>query len=376
MNILILSWRGPGHPNAGGAEIVTFEHARAWARAGHSVVLFTSVFSGMRKSGELIDGVKIIRHGGQTFGVKFQAFFWYLFENKISFDLVVDEFHGIPFFTPLYIRTKKLAFIHEVTKKEVWAMNPWPKPINYIPKYIGPLFEPLIFRLIYSNIHFMTVSKSTESELREWGVKKSSIDVINNGVVLLRKLPNRTKNKDVMISYLGALSKDKGVEDALMVFDNLHKLHPDWRFWIIGYGEKHYLNNLKILSKNLGLQKRLKFWGFVDQEKKFQLLSQTTILINPSIREGWGLVVIEAASVGTPTVGYDVPGLRDSIRNGVTGVLCQPNPDSMATEVMRLQSNPKKYNKMTSNASIWASKFRWSKSTVESLKLIRRIADK
>ena len=157
MKILVFSWRGPGHPLAGGAETVTWEYTKAWIKAGHSVTLFTSHFFGAETNLKL-EGVRIIRWGHNIFGVHIAAFFWYVFANHDQFDLVIDEFHGIPFFTPLYVRSKKLAFIHEVAGK-VWRVNPWPKPFNLIPWIIGTYAEPFVFRLFYRHIPFMTVSK-------------------------------------------------------------------------------------------------------------------------------------------------------------------------------------------------------------------------
>ncbi len=176
MRILILSWRGPGHPKAGGAEQVTHEHAKAWVEAGYSVSLFTSAYRGCTKNTS-IDGVEIIRRGNEILTVQLSAFFWYLFSRHEKFDLVIDHFHGIPFFTPLYIRIIKVAFIHEVAK-EVWKLNPWPAPFKYIPYYLGPLFEKLIVKFIYRNISFMTVSDSTRFDLIKIGIDKNDIKVI------------------------------------------------------------------------------------------------------------------------------------------------------------------------------------------------------
>lgn len=373
MNVLILSWRGPSHPNAGGAEVVTFEHAKAWVKSGHRVTLFTSIFEGVKNNDEYIEGVRIIRKGGQTFGVKLMAFIWYLFTKDEKYDLIVDEFHGIPFFTPLYIHKPILAFIHEVTKKEVWGMNPWPRPLNYIPKYIGPLFEPLIFKIFYKNVPFLTVSDSTAQELKDWGVKKKNISIINNGVLLPKKLPRHSVSKTVVISYLGALSKDKGVEDAIVVFAKLRKVYPDWKFWIIGHGEGGYLSYLKEFARGLNVLDSIKFWGYVTQTKKFELLSQTKILINPSIREGWGLVVIEGASVGTPCVGYNVTGLKDSIQNGLTGVLCELSPEAMSQAILKLHEDKRKYQKMVTSAEKWSKNFSWTTSSNKSLNLIKKL---
>ena len=241
MNILIFSWRGPGHPNAGGAELSTHEHAKAWVATGHPVTLFTSYFEGGKKE-EYIDGVKIIRKGSDVFGVHVQAFFWYLFDNHMKFDLVVDEFHGIPFFTPLYVKTQKLGFIHEVAK-EVWWLNPWPKPFNLIPGIIGTLFESLIFKLFYRHTSFMTVSESTKKDLLDWGIPVDNVKVIHNGINFISTKAGKEKKKTLM--FLGALAKDKGVEDALKVFSIINKKDLAFQFWVVGYGSPDYLKELK-----------------------------------------------------------------------------------------------------------------------------------
>lgn len=372
MNILIFSWRGPGHPNSGGAEISTHEHAKGWVKAGHNVTLFTSYYPGAKREQKL-DGINIIRRGRQVFGVQSEAFKWYLFENNQKFDLVVDEFHGIPFFTPLYVRSKKLAFIHEVTK-EVWRLNHWPKPLNLLPAIIGTLFEPLIFRLFYLSMSFMTVSESTKKDLITWGIPKKNITVVYNGVNIpkIHKLPLKEKIRTAI--FLGAISKDKGIEDALNIFSFINKKEKDWQFWVVGKSDSVYLLKLKKLSKKLGLSHKIKFWGYVSEDKKFELLSRAHVLINPSIREGWGLVVIEAAAIGTPAVAFDVPGLRDSIINGNTGIINkQHSVDSIASEIIDLLRDEIRYQRMITGAVKWSKRFSWEKSIIESLDLINKI---
>ncbi|MEK7616920.1 MAG: glycosyltransferase family 4 protein [Patescibacteria group bacterium] len=374
MNILLFSWRGPGHPNAGGAEISTHEHAKGWVSAGHNVTLFTANFKGA-KNEETLDGINVKRVGSEIFGVQLQAFIWYLFGSHKKFDLVIDQFHGIPFFTPLYIRTKKLAFIHEVTK-EVWKFNSWPTPFNLLPALFGPLFEPFIFKLIYSRIPFITVSDSTKQDLTLWGVPPKNITIVHNGIDQPRKkkLPPKEKNKTLI--YLGVLSKDKGIEDAIKVFATVNRAQKGWQFWVVGRSELKYLDYLKKKVKDLGISKKVKFWGHVSEKKKYKLLAKAHVLINPSIREGWGLVVIEAAAMGTPTVAFDVPGLRDSILNGKTGIIDkQHSVNSLASELMDLLSNYSRYQRMRVEAVKWSKKFSWKQSILESLDFINKIIE-
>ncbi len=371
LKILILSWRGPGHPLAGGAEIATFEHAKGWVKAGNEVTLFTSSFKGS-KSLEIIDGVRVIRHGFDIFGVHISAFLWYLL-NYSRFDLVVDEFHGIPFFTPLYVRAKKIGWIHEVAK-EVWWLNPWPKPFNLIPGIIGRSFEPLIF-LFYKKIPFMTVSASTKQDLVDWGIPGKNITIVYNGVNVV-KVKNRKEKQKTVIS-LGVLTKDKGIEDTLKAFALISKRDKKFQFWIVGRGDAGYLRELKIQSRKLSIENKLKFWGFVDNRKKFELLSRAHVLLNPSVREGWGLVNIEANSVGTPVVGYNVPGVKDSVINNKTGLLSNyGNYQDLAENVIKLCNNTNLYNVMSKEAMVWAKKFTWEESTLKSLSLFKRLLEK
>lgn len=374
MNILIFSWRGPKHPNAGGAEISTHEHAKGWVNAGHQVTLFTSYFKGAKKE-EIINGIKIIRKGSYVFGVHLNALKWYLVDRRQQFDIVIDQFHGIPFFTPLFVRCKKLGFIHEVTK-EVWKLNSWKWPLNLLPSILGTVFEPLIFRLFYKNIPFMTVSKSTKQDLIRWGIPKRNITVIHNGINILKiNLPSKEKKKTAM--FLGAISRDKGIEDVIRVFKEIDNKEQGWQFWVVGKSDFRYLSFIKKLAKNLGILNKIKFFGYVSENKKFELLKRSHVLINPSIREGWGLVVIEAAASGTPTVAYNVTGLRDSIVDGKTGILCLENSvEHLTGNVVSLLNQKERYVRMCGEAIAWSKKFSWDKASTESLKLIESVIKK
>ena len=368
--ILILNWKDIKHPEAGGAERVTLEYARFWVKNGFIVNWFTSSFKGARKE-EIIDGVKVVRSGNQIFGVHLAAPFYYW--KSGPYDLVIDQFHGIPFFTPLFVRAKKLAFIHEVAK-EVWKLNPWPKPFNLAPYIFGSLFEPLIFKIFYTKIPFLTVSESTKNDLLNWGINSKNINIIYNGVNVIKPDPFSEKEERKTAIFLGALTLDKGVEDAIDVFSEIMKYDQNWQFWIVGKGDRKYCNKLKIVSSRLGLDSKIKFWGFVAEAKKFELLARAHIMVNPSIREGWGLVNIEANAMGTPVIAYDVSGSRDSVINNKTGILIKLKDfNLMAKSTLELVNNKTYYDKTRGNCITWANKFSWEKSSAESLALLRKV---
>lgn len=367
MNILVFSWRDPKHPLAGGAEQVMHEHMKGWVSAGHKVTLFSSQ-PGNLKTEEEIDGVGIIRKGFQYLGVQVAGLFYYL-KNKENFDFIVDQFHGVPFFTPIYSRKPKIAVIQEPAR-DVWLKNHLPFPINLIVGILGFLFEPIFF-LFYKKVPFMTGSDSAKKDLSRYGISQKQIYVVPHGVILSTLKPevNLEDKRNRTISFLGVLSKDKGVEDAIKCF---LLLKEDFCFWIIGKGEdKAYERKIKNLAKPLG--GRIKFWGFVDESKKFKLLSQSYLLVNPSVHEGWGLVNIEANSVGTPVIAYKSAGLIDSVKDGVSGIICEKDPVSMAKAILSVVNDSRKYKNLVYGAVRWSKNFNWEKSRRISLKLVNDV---
>lgn len=368
MNILILSWRDPKHLLAGGAEQSVWEHAKGWREAGNKITWFSSKFPGSKQK-EILDGIEIVRFGHQYGGVQIAAAFYYL-KNKRNIDLVVDQFHGIPFFTPLYVVKPKLAIIQEVAGK-VWFLNPLPWPINWLVGVVGYFSEPFIFKL-YKKVHFMTASQSARQDLERMGILAKNITVIPHGVTLPKFEVKKEKSKINTITYLGILSKDKGIEDAIECFKILSS-RKDINFWVIGKGEtESYEKKIKNMAKVLG--EKIKFWGYVSNAKKFELLAKSHLLINPSVHEGWGLVNIEANAVGAPVVAYGSAGLVDSVKNGVSGlVLGQNTSQEMAKQARTLLENDWEYQKLSQGALSWSHNFSWGKSKKASLELINKI---
>jgi glycosyltransferase involved in cell wall biosynthesis len=134
-----------------------------------------------------------------------------------------------------------------------------------------------------------------------------------------------------------------------------------------------YNREIKQKVKKLGLEGKVKFWGFVTQIKKFELLARAHVLVNPSVREGWGLVNIEANTMGTPVVAYNSPGLIDSVKDGESGLICDQNlAENMAQLVKRLVNDKKLYLQLAEGAKQWASQFNWEKSRKQSLEIIER----
>jgi len=365
MRILILNWRDPYHPLAGGAEVMVLEHAKYWAKKKHEVVWFSASFKNAKRE-EFVEGIKVIRRGSH-FTVKFWAFIAYLTNTIGKADIILDCFHFHPYFSTLYMRGRKIALIHEVAGK-IWFDN-----IAFPIAFLGYITEPLAF-LFYKNIPFITVSNSTKKDLKKLGIKK--VYVIENGV--RHVIPtSKKKEKDPTLIFMGRISKDKGVEDAIEIMSGLLLHFKNIKLWIVGKEEsKKYLRDLKKTVLKKGLKKNITFHGYVSEKDKYKLLKKSWILIHPSKKEGWGLTVIEAASQGVPTVGYNVEGLRDSVKNGETGILSDVNREKLKETVTEILSDKKLLNRLSKNAQKYAKQFSWEKATKESLKVIERYVKK
>jgi glycosyltransferase involved in cell wall biosynthesis len=361
MNILILNWRDPKNPKSGGAEIVTMGHAKAWIMAGHRVTWFTSKFKNC-KAQEEIEGINIIRKGNSLTVYLLAPIFYFVTGQK--FDIVVDEIHGLPFFTPIYVHKPKIAFIHEVAD-EIWdSMYPFPISV------LGKLFESIYFRF-YQNIKFWTDADSTIGDLEKQGIKRKNCTVINCPIVSkpLIKLPEKEKNTTFI--FVSRIVKMKGIEEVIKAFHYVSIENMNARLWIVGNGDKKYENELREMINIYSLSNKVKFWGRVSEENKFKLLGKAHLLLHASVKEGWGLVVIEAASQGTPSVVYNVSGLKDSVKNNKTGIVLERNvPEEMAKEALKLFEEKERYRTYQINGLAWSKSLTWEKAAKESLNLI------
>jgi len=366
MKILILIWRDIKNPDFGGAEVATYEIAKRWAKWGHEVAWFSSKFKNCKEK-ENINGIKIIRQGS-SFTVHLKAFLYYRKHFKNKFDLVIDQVHGLPFFTPLYVKEPKIAYIHEVAR-EIWFLE-WPFPIAIL----GYLSDLLTFRILYRKIKFVTGSLSTQKDLQSIGIPKNNIKIVNYGISKFKISPNIKKEKDPTVIFLGRLYRSKNVEEIIKGVKLLVKKYPKIKLWIVGKGKKQYENKLIKLVKTLKIEPNVIFYGFVDEKKKNELLKRAWAFIMTSIKEGWGLSVQEAAACSTPAVVYNSPGLNESVINMKTGLICRKNtPQDLAKNISKLITDKKLRKILGEKAKKNSNNFSWDKTAKEILTISNSI---
>jgi glycosyltransferase involved in cell wall biosynthesis len=309
VRILFLNWKDLAHPAAGGAEVFTEEVARELVRRGHNVTLFAARVDG-EPARELVEGVEIVRDGSR-FGVYRAARRFWSQEGRGSFDVVIDEINTRPFLAPRWIDdTPVVALIHQLAR-EIWFYE-MPFPVSYLGRYI---LEPWWLRT-YRRIPAMTVSESSADSLRRlhgW----RDVSVIPEGSTP-HELPLVPKEQHPTVVFLGRLVAMKRPEHAIAAVRRLRESLPDARLWVIGNG-----------PLEVAAEAGVTFLGRLERAELLARLARAHVLVATSIREGWGLNVSEAAACGTPTIGYAVPGLVDSIPAS-GGALVDPRSEALA----------------------------------------------
>ena len=112
--------------------------------------------------------------------------------------------------------------------------------------------------------------------------------------------------------------------------------------------------------------------GRIGRSELWERMSRAHVLISTSVREGWGLVVTEANALGTPAVAYAVPGLRDAIQDGRTGLLVAPDPRSLADAITDFLQNARLYQALREDAMRWGERFTWDRTAARLLDVLRR----
>ena len=355
----MISWKCIKHPWRGGAEFVTYEYLKRLIKKGHECVWFASKFKNCLEK-ETIDGIKIIRDFNINM-IHINAWRKYKKEFRSKFDVIIDQINTLPFFTPLYVNEPIVMFIHQLAL-EVWDYE-IPFPMNKIGKFLEKSFLRL-----YKNIPTICISPSTKKDLINLGFKEENIHVIYNGcdVKPLEKINFKEKEKNT-ISFVSRLTPMKRIEHAIKAIYYIKKKIPDVKLWILGNPKKEsYLKKLKSLVENLGLKNNVKFFGYVPFEERNEIIKKSQILVVTSVKEGWGLNVIEANALGTPAVGYKVSGLVDSIKDGYNGLLVEDgNIEELAETLVNLLKDDALRKKLSKNAIEWAKRFNWDKSAEE-----------
>lgn len=365
LTLLFLSWRDIKAPKKGGAEVFTHEMLKRVDESAFNIIHFSPMFEGSEKE-ELIDGVRYIRKGN-VFSVILYSMMYY-FNNRKKIDYVIDQCNEHRFFTPFWItKRKRIFFIHQLGR-ELWLRN-----LKFPFAQLGYYSENWMTKIYRKNMTF-TVSPSTKEDLLNLGFTESRVRILPEGINFTPWTEDMfmDKEKEYTFTYVGRFAKYKGIDSAVKAFGELKFDYPNAKLWIVGKENEVFKNEVLmpiIEAYNLRIGEDIKFFGFVSEELKLELMSRSHSILYPSDREGWGLTVTEAAAVGTPSIVYNSPGLIDAVNKGQAGIIAPSNTEvGLLGAMVNIIEDKGYYDQIKVRAYEFSQNFQWS-TTAETLEV-------
>ncbi len=366
LRILAINWQDSRNPLAGGAEVHLQEILSRLGGWGHEVTLLCCGFEGAAAE-ERYDNLRVVRRGKRAY------FNWIapaaarkLLESQ-TFDIVLEDINKIPIYTPRFCRAPLLAIVPHLFATTVFH------EINvFLASYIYVMERPV--RHYYRNVPFIVISQSTKNDLVGRGIAADLIRVVHCGIdhVVYCPDPTQQKSADPLLTYVGRLKKYKSVDHLLAAAALLTTEFPKLQVEIVGAGDDDV--RLHRRAAALRVADRVRFTGYVPEATKVGIIRRSWGVVCPSLKEGWGLTNIEANACGTPVVCSDVPGLRDSARDGETGLL-YPYGDvaALADRLRRLLADAPLRERLTAGGLQWAQQFHWDDTARETEAICARV---
>jgi glycosyltransferase involved in cell wall biosynthesis len=260
-----------------------------------------------------------------------------------DWDVLIDIDNGVPFFSVLWHRGPVICLVHHLSKEQ-WHLR-FPRPVASL----GRMLEERAMPRAYRRSLFLCISRSTGSAVRELGVPDDRIRLMTMGTPGIPGADSSRSSEPLFLA-LGRLVPYKRLDVLLRIWQTVHA-EVGGRLVVAGDGpERPRLE--QIGGEGVDIR------GRVSEEEKQSLLRSSWLLVHSALHEGWGMVVSEAAHAGTPTLAFDVPGIRDSVFQGETGVLVSSESE-FAAEWIALARDPERREKMGAAATLRAQEVPW-----------------
>jgi len=344
----------------GGGEYIFYHWARELTKKGHDVFVITQSLQG-DKSYEEVDGIKIFRVGSPlklsgTLPVGILSNISYLLKSysmgkKIIKENNIDIIHSNTYIPVLSAQwcskktnTPHIATVHDVyytSKNNFWKTWSKQNKISRLTKFLGPLLEKKIAKTNVALFH--TVSQQSKNDLESLGVTKL-IKIIPNGIdPLLYDVAS--KPKPFQAIYVGRLIFYKNIDVIVDAFAIVVKTIPSAQLIIVGDGPMR--SHLFEKINKLDIQKNIHLKGNISDKQKFKLIQESNVLLNPSLIEGFGIVVLEGFAAGKPVLVSDSKPLSDLVVDKVDGfVLESGNPKIWAEKIIEVFTDHNKAKQM------------------------------
>ncbi len=352
--VVILNWRDTSHPEGGGSEVYAEQVAAALVAGGRNVTIFCAAHDGAPAEEVTDAGVRMVRRGNR-FTVYVRAAWHHVTGRFGAHEVVVDVQNGVPFWARLYARRPVVVLVHHVHREQ------WRVVLGPLLARLGWWLESRISPRLNRGCSYVTVSEVSRTELVALGVESGDITVVHNGNQGRRdESVSRSEHPSMVV--LGRLVPHKRVEIAL---ETLARLRTDFGgLELVIAGRGWWEPELRAAAARLGVADAVCFTGYISDEDKHRLLGRSWVSLVPSLKEGWGLAVVEAAAHGTPSVAFHgAGGVAESIMHGATGLLgAQDDVQDFIHQVRQLLVDSDLRSRLGAGAAQHAANFSWQET--------------
>jgi glycosyltransferase involved in cell wall biosynthesis len=273
----------------------------------------------------------------------------------------------IPFGAAFYAKKRTVLLTYQLARR-VWFYQ-----MVFPFSLFGYLLEPIyLFVLSRKTKQVLTESESTRQDLENYGFPTNRTHVFRVGMRLtpLKQLGAKPNMNTVL--FLGALRPMKRTLDAVKGFEYARDTNDQLQLQIAGDNSSSYGRKVMNYIQNSRHKNAIQVLGRVTNEDRLKLMQAASVIVVTSVKEGWGLIVTEANSQGTPAVAYDTDGLRDSVQDGKTGSLVPSgNTKALGRAINSILSEPTNYTRLRHAAWSWSKDFTFNNSYQDFLTAIK-----
>lgn len=369
LRVCILSKQFP--PGVGGAETYAYELANGLGERGHDVDVYTQWLDDPDETADTHENVTVHRVcKARRKLVTFETLHYsYRVRRDVDFE-AYDIVHGTMMpastiaVTPLNdIETPVVLTSHGTSIGEAKAVA-LETPADYLLKYF---FHPMNVAMDYvasrDADQVLAISDHAYEQLTTaYRLRADDVEMTPHGVDTDWFYPRddhhpAVDDEKTTLLYVGRLGARKGLALALRAFARVDD--SDVEFLIAGTGRHE--ERLRDLADDLGINDRVQFLGYVDDEQLPVLYSSADVFILPSRYEGFGLVLLEAMACGTPVIGTDAGGIPTAVREGV-GVVVERDVSKVASRVRELLQDDQRRDTMAQRATQRREDHSWNRA--------------
>lgn len=297
----------------------------------------------------------VVKNGGRFSQYLRAPFVWHRLRRA---DVVIDVSNGIPFFATLWQRRPVICLVHHVHGKQ-WR-DVFPAPLAAFGWFLERRVVPKLYR------RFWSISPSTSASLVILGIDSNRIREITNGAdVSPYRADSNQRSATPLFVVISRLVPHKGVDRVLHAWREV-QLQLGGELVVIGDGPIRA--ELEALATP-----GTRFLGYVSEDVKADVLRRSWALVHGAHHEGWGIVVMEAASIGVPTLAFEVRGIRDAVVDGSTGLLASDQAH-LAELWLRFGRDPNLQKELSQNGWERASAMSWSAAVESVAEMVEAVA--